>query len=784
MRVDLLRSRALLFVACAAALCTTVVLLRCTSPPTCGTGTGTGTANAVPGGQQQQQQLLVRRRGEQLHMLLPPLVVVAAGTRPEVIKLASVVAQLHKRCSEWEGRCEVAVLSTSQQPQMVRAAFTAYGMCTGSDGVECFELPPAVQAGETSAAAASISAHLLDSSARAIRQLRPAAVVVQGDTSTAAQVAQAAFFERVPVIAHVEAGLRTGDMSDPFPEEFNRKEISLVANMHFAPSERAEDALLSEGVPADRIWVTGNTVVDALFARLREPAPGQVAALLDKVTAAAKPSPARLVLVTMHRRESWGERMASMCDAVLQVVERVPDVVVVLPVHTNPAVSTVVRSKLEGKSNRIILVDPLAQDVFPYILNACTLVMTDSGGVQEESLTLGKPVVLMRHATERMEGVLLGSSVLVGHDSIVVSSAAIDILSNQTVYARMSTPHYPYGRGHSGEVIAEVITHDIAPTAEATAFAQACGAPMYTQTVDHCNDGERPSLVDPLSCVKKPHRLHVGISMLVAKSATFLCEMLRSLEVSDVMTDHDVGVFAWVNFPGSEAERAFRAWPTRASLEVLSSGTNEGITLPRIRIYEAMRSHTEYPYDVLVEVHDDMIFPPFWFNELASHLSPPDTPNPVMITYPVIVTDYPVNATRRDLMGYINNFHPRYRLNPATTPITVNPMPTHPWVLDLHALTQACHETYYDPMFHQQHGEDNDLLMRLEGAGCKHAQVHASWVGHRSCSTRLTLAPDVMAKAFENEQLFMSRYNTTTAEMNTAHTAVHFGHCSVSANVC
>ena len=286
-----------------------------------------------------------------------------------------------------------------------------------------------------------------------VRDRRPRRIVVHGDTTSAMGAAMAAFHLGVPV-AHVEAGLRTGDLARPFPEEFNRRMVDMVADLHFAPTEGAAQHLRREGVRAGGIQVTGNTAIDALLhvtERLaREPA---LADRLDPVVARLDPGGRRLILVTLHRRENYGPGLEAACRAIAALAGR-GDVEIVLPVHMNPAVRSVVRAVLGGIPG-IHLTEPLDYLTFVALMRRAYLIMTDSGGIQEEAPSLDVPVLVMRDKTERPEGVAAGALRLVGTDTAALVAAAETLLEDAGAHARMAAAENPYGDGHAARRIVE-----------------------------------------------------------------------------------------------------------------------------------------------------------------------------------------------------------------------------------------------------------------------------------------------------------------------------------------
>ena len=295
---------------------------------------------------------------------------------------------------------------------------------------------------------------------------KPDLILVQGDTTTVFCATLAAFYRGIPV-GHVEAGLRTGDLQAPFPEEANRVLTSRLAALHFAPTETARQNLLRENIADNRIWVTGNTVIDALFLTLqktREHAPN-IPALPDFLQPIDErtrntTSPPRMVLITGHRRENFGPGFENICAAIAHLAAKFPDVHFVYPVHLNPNVQEPVRRKLHGTNGNerlenVHLIEPLSYLPFVGLMERSTLILTDSGGVQEEAPSLGKPVLVMRATTERPEAVEAGTVRLVGTEEQVIVAEASELLTNQRAYEKMSRAHNPYGDGKAtGRIIA------------------------------------------------------------------------------------------------------------------------------------------------------------------------------------------------------------------------------------------------------------------------------------------------------------------------------------------
>jgi UDP-N-acetylglucosamine 2-epimerase (non-hydrolysing) len=381
------------------------------------------------------------------------------GTRPEAIKLCPVIQWMRSRCADLEAK----VCVTAQHRAMLDQV------------LECFDVRPdydldLMTPGQT---LAQITARVL-SALDPLLAAEPADMtVVQGDTTTTMAGAMAAFYRRIPV-AHVEAGLRTGDMSHPFPEEMNRLVAARVTDLHFAPTESARRNLLAEGIAVDRIFVTGNTGIDAVL---------HIAAALGQgsLTPPAWPwldASRKLIVVTAHRRESFGGGIERICQALAALADR-RDVQVVYPVHRNPNVLDPVTRLLEGRPN-IVLLEPLEYVSFVDLMRRAYLLITDSGGIQEEAPSLGKPVLVMRERTERPEAVEAGTVKLVGTDPAAIVSEAARLLEDEPEYLRRSRIHNPYGDGHASERIAaavQVFLNGADPTAPrvTTASPSVCG---------------------------------------------------------------------------------------------------------------------------------------------------------------------------------------------------------------------------------------------------------------------------------------------------------------------
>jgi UDP-N-acetylglucosamine 2-epimerase (non-hydrolysing) len=352
------------------------------------------------------------------------------GTRPEAIKLAPVVLEV-----AGNPRFRPVVAVTAQHRALLDQV------------LDLFEIRPdfdcnILRDGQT---LTDVTVRALTTLAPVVASERPDLVVVQGDTTTAFVGALVAFYHRVPV-AHVEAGLRTGDPYSPYPEELNRRLITQLASLHLAPTPLTAENLRAEGVDPARVFVTGNTVIDALLRTVR--AGGDRLGTADASLAPLDGDPRRVVLVTTHRRESWGPPMRAVASALLDVARRHPDVVLVCPLHPNPRVREAVVPVVAGQDN-ILVVEPLAYGPFCQLLNRCHLVVTDSGGIQEEAPSLGKPVLVLRANTERPEGVSAGTVQLVGTDPRTVAGRISELLDDPRAYQAMQRVENPYGDGRA-----------------------------------------------------------------------------------------------------------------------------------------------------------------------------------------------------------------------------------------------------------------------------------------------------------------------------------------------
>ena len=357
-------------------------------------------------------------------------VLVVLGTRPEAIKLAPVVRALRGRA------IPTVLVSTAQHREMLDQVLTL------------FELEPDrdLDLMRPNQGLNGLAARVLDGIDGLLEELHPSLVLVQGDTTTTMATSVAAFHRRLPV-AHVEAGLRSFDLRNPYPEEMNRRVTSLVTELHFAPTPLAAERLLEERVAPESVLVTGNTVVDALEVMVEAPFQTSGSRI------GGLPETGRTILVTSHRRESWGPQLESICLALGDLVERFADVRVVYPVHLNPNVRGVVEERLAGR-DRIHLLPPVDYLEFIQLMKRSHLILTDSGGVQEEAPSLGKPLLLMRKVTERPEAFDAGVARIVGTDREVIVREASRLLEDETAYLVMSRGGSPYGDGRASGRIA------------------------------------------------------------------------------------------------------------------------------------------------------------------------------------------------------------------------------------------------------------------------------------------------------------------------------------------
>jgi UDP-N-acetylglucosamine 2-epimerase (non-hydrolysing) len=371
-------------------------------------------------------------------MSQPRRILTVFGTRPEAIKLFPLVHAL-----EADPRFVSRVCVSGQHRGMLDQVLAISGIAPDHD-LDLMQPDQSLDA---------LTAALLTGLGRVMDEEQPDWVVVQGDTATAMTAALAAYYRKIPV-AHVEAGLRSGNIHHPWPEEINRRVIGTIAALHCAPTETAAEALRREDVVPATVHVTGNTVIDALHwitARIAEQ-PDLATGLAELEQRFAGK---RIVGVTTHRRENFGEGMQAIAEAIRRLAAR-PDVAVIFPVHLNPNVRQVMNAELAGLDN-VALIEPLDYPHFARLLDLAYLILSDSGGVQEEAPALGKPVLVMRETTERPEGIEAGTAKLVGTDADRIVAEAEHLLDDEAAYAAMARAHNPFGDGHSTARIVELL---------------------------------------------------------------------------------------------------------------------------------------------------------------------------------------------------------------------------------------------------------------------------------------------------------------------------------------
>ncbi len=371
------------------------------------------------------------------------------GTRPEAIKLAPVVAALERA----DG-FEPLVVNTGQHRELIEQVITLFGIHVDRD----------LAVMEPNQALAPLMARLLERIDAVLADLEPDMVLAQGDTSTVLATALATFYRQIP-FGHVEAGLRTGNLRSPFPEEANRVLTTPLAALHFAPTAAAADNLRREHIDERWIVVTGNTVIDALFMELERQRQPEVARqlaarLCERIGPDYGTRP--FVLITGHRRENFGAGFQQICDALATLAARFADHLFIYPVHLNPNVKTVVNQRL-GNTKNVRLIDPQPYSEFVALMAACGLALTDSGGVQEEAPSLGKPVLVMRDTTERPEGVAAGTAKLVGADATTIVTEVSRLLTDKAAYRAMSEATNPYGDGQAAPRILAALNQFFTP---------------------------------------------------------------------------------------------------------------------------------------------------------------------------------------------------------------------------------------------------------------------------------------------------------------------------------
>ncbi len=356
---------------------------------------------------------------------------VVFGTRPEAIKMCPLVKELKTR-----DKLDIIVCVTGQHREMLDQVLEAFNVIPDYD----------LSIMKDKQTLFDVTINILEKMKNVLEEVKPDVVLVHGDTSTTFVTALACFYLQIPV-GHVEAGLRTYDISSPYPEEFNRQAVSIISKYNFAPTEMSKENLLKEGKSLESIYVTGNTVIDAFKTTVRDSYNHEY---LDWA------SDSRLIMITAHRRENLGEPMRNMFKAIRRIIDENPDVKAIYPIHMNPVVREIA-NKILGDCDRIRIIEPLEVLDFHNFLAKSYLILTDSGGIQEEAPSLGKPVLVMRDTTERPEGIEAGTLKLVGTDEEVIYNACKTLLEDKSEYDKMSHASNPYGDGFASNRIADIL---------------------------------------------------------------------------------------------------------------------------------------------------------------------------------------------------------------------------------------------------------------------------------------------------------------------------------------
>ncbi len=372
-------------------------------------------------------------------------ILIVIGTRPEAIKMAPLIHELRLSPQNFA----ITVCVTGQHRQMLDPA------------LQFFEIEPDIDLNlmKVNQGLAELISRALASLSEVVSLNKPDIILVHGDTSTTLAASMASFFSGIP-IGHIEAGLRTYRIAEPFPEEFNRQVVSKIAHLNFAPTEQNRQNLLRESVEAKSIVVTGNTVIDALFWAIKkiESDPIILSEITNNISCklAFNWKDSKFVLITGHRRENFGNGIDQICNAISLLAKTFPDVHFVYPVHLNPKIQIPVFECLRGFSN-IHLLEPLIYPEFIYLMKHCHIVLTDSGGIQEEAPSLGKPVLVMREVSERLEAIQFGAVRLIGTNRDAIFEGVKELLENKLVYQKMASQINPYGDGYASRRIVEVL---------------------------------------------------------------------------------------------------------------------------------------------------------------------------------------------------------------------------------------------------------------------------------------------------------------------------------------
>lgn len=365
-------------------------------------------------------------------------VFIFVGTRPEAIKMSPIYMEMKKRQN-----FNPILVSSGQHKEMLSQALNDFGLQPDID----------LNLMTTGQTLSSLSARLFERIDSLLERESPDVVLVQGDTTTVQVASLVSFYRKIPV-GHVEAGLRSHDILSPFPEELNRRITGLVANWHFAPTQLAAQNLISEGIDPDNICVSGNTVIDSLLwtmDQLKKDPPELTQDIQNVISEGRK-----IILVTGHRRESFGKGFENICSAIEEIAKRFPDIRVIYPVHLNPEVRKIVLRRLSNH-NGIILTAPLSYRPFLQLMSKSHLILSDSGGIQEEAPSLGKPLLIMRNVTERPEGISAGVNFLVGTDKDKILKAVTDFLLSDDKYKSVTSRQNPFGDGHASSYIIDFL---------------------------------------------------------------------------------------------------------------------------------------------------------------------------------------------------------------------------------------------------------------------------------------------------------------------------------------
>lgn len=370
-------------------------------------------------------------------------IAIVVGTRPEAIKVAPIIAALER-----SGDFDAFVINSGQHRELIDQVIQSFSMKVARN----------LDVMTPNQGLSALLARLIERIDNTLNEVQPDMVLAQGDTSTALAAALASFNRRIP-FGHVEAGLRTGNLSSPFPEEANRVLTTRISTLHFSPTDLSARNLREEGVSDSRVFVTGNTVVDALLLEVKRQQHAEINEPLQRTLCKLIGddfSERQFVLITGHRRENFGEGFRAICDAIAELADAFPDHLFIYPVHLNPNVRGVVHDRLSNAKN-IRLIAPVAYPEFVALLARCHIVLTDSGGIQEEAPSLGKPVLVMRDTTERPEGVSAGAVRIVGTDSRRIVEEVRRLLTDNDAYREMADIVNPYGDGYAAERIVKVI---------------------------------------------------------------------------------------------------------------------------------------------------------------------------------------------------------------------------------------------------------------------------------------------------------------------------------------